>query len=130
MADLKKKKNSDNVSEKNLRQEVAALASQLGLAASAGEQTGFDDTDFKPSSITARVREKVATKDKSSAHKAKPAAARPGQPAAGRAVKGTQPRATETPKSAPARTWNSGVWTRPGTARAMRIVPRSKFKCG
>lgn len=120
MADPKEKRNSDAKSENDLRQEVAALASQLGLAASTGEQTGFDDTDFRPSSRTARVKEKVATKGKSSAHEAKPASARPGQPAAGRAVKGPQPRAAETPKNAPARTWNSGVGPRPGTAKATR----------
>ena len=35
-------------SDQDLRSEVAALASQLGLAASTGEDAGFDDTDFRP----------------------------------------------------------------------------------
>ena len=123
MADPKEKLKTNAVSEKDLRQEVAALASQLGLAASTGEETGFDDTDFRPPSRPARVRETAITiKGKTSAHEARPAAARPGQPAAGRAVKGPQPSAADPPKSEPARCWNSGVGPRPGTAEATGIV--------
>lgn len=116
MADPKEITNSNAMSEKDLRLEVAALASQLGLAASTGEETGFDDTDFRPPSRPDKIREKAATivKGRSSAHEAKPAAARPGQSAAGRAVKGPQPRAAEAPKREPARNWNSGVGPRPG----------------
>ena len=36
-------------SDQEVESEVAALASQLGLAASTGEDAGFDDTDCGPS---------------------------------------------------------------------------------
>lgn len=104
-------------SEQDLRQEVAALASQLGLAASTGESAGFDDTDFRPKSRPAAVSKDAAanTTTQRIAREAKPQAVNAGPTAKGRPDQRSQEREAEAPKKGPVRVWRTSVGPRPGT---------------
>ena len=109
------KKNAD--SDQDLKLEVAALASQLGLAASTGEDAGFDDTDFRPPKKLAGLSSTAKTTVQSQriAHAPTPkAAVKAGQGATSRSRHGAQDTEGEAQKTTPGRTWKSGVGPRPG----------------
>ena len=108
------RKNAD--SDQDLRSEVAALASQLGLAASTGEDAGFDDTDFRPPKKPASVNitAKSNAQAQRTARETAPRAVRAGQDATGRPRNGAQDTGGEAQKKAAGRTWKAGVGPRPG----------------
>ncbi len=108
------RKNAD--SDQDLRSEVAALASQLGLAASTGEDAGFDDTDFRPpkKAASVNVSAKANVQAQRTARETTPKAIKAGQGAAGRPRHGAQDTGGEAQKKAAGRTWKAGVGPRPG----------------
>ena len=112
----KKNGRKDADLDQDLRLEVAALASQLGLAASTGGDAGFDDTDFRPSSKAASVNKKVSAAVQSQRHPREPRlqAGKGGQEGNKRSTYGAEFPGEEAQKKLPGRTWNSGIGPRPG----------------
>ena len=112
------RKNAD--SDQDLKSEVAALASQLGLAASTRDDAGFDDTDFRPPTKGGGVKQSAQANIPSqrAARETTPRAAKVGLDAIGRPTHGAQDTAGDAQKKATGRTWKSGVGPRPGDERS------------
>lgn len=122
MSDRKTKEKSAK-SKQDLRQEVAALASQLGLAASTGEEAGFDDTDFRPPAQARKPKAAEDVRPQREPREVKPKPHKPTQAVPGRPSQGPQHRAAaaaEAQKKEPARVWNTGVGPRPGRVQFSR----------
>ena len=120
--------------DQDLKSEVAALASQLGLAASTGEDAGFDDTDFRPSKKPAGLNNnaKASLQPQRIGRPTPPTAVvKAGQGGISRPRHGAQDTGRDAQKATPGRTWKAGVGPRPGkgphqsgtvTARGTAVV--------
>lgn len=108
------RKNADF--DQDLKSEVAALASQLGLADSTGEAAGFDDTDFRPPKKGGGVNKgaQAVIHPQHTARETTPKAVKAGRDAIGRPRHGAQDIGGDAQKKATGRTWKSGVGPRPG----------------
>lgn len=115
---MTEKKNGQKKAEVDLdlRQEVSAVASQLGLVASIGEEADFDDTDFRPVRKAPRAAgdAKPNAGLRSATRETAFTAVRPGKSADGRPAKAPQPRAAEAQKNEAGRVWKTSVGPRPG----------------